>query len=107
MCRHHNGASFSTYVALPFKDLEVTKGNELITDYNVGTANKRFCSNCGTPLFNTNEKYPGVCMVYFGTLNTVNDLRPKVNVWCENKLSWVDNISKILSMAQGVESKNE
>ena len=102
MCRHHNGASFSTYVVLPIKALEVRNGKELISEYKVGTGNKRFCSNCGTPLFNTNEKYPGACMIYLGTLNTVTDLLPKVNVWCESKLGWVDAISDIQSVSQGV-----
>ena len=102
MCRHHNGASFSTYVVLPIKALEVRNGKELISEYEVGTGNKRFCSNCGTPLFNTNEKYPGACMIYLGTLNTVTDLLPKVNVWCESKLGWVDAISDIQSVSQGV-----
>ena len=106
MCRSHNGAAFSSYAALPFKALEVTKGSDLISEYRFGTGIKRFCRNCGTPLFNTNEIYPGACMIFLGTLNNVSDLVPRVNVWCESKLKWVDSLSEISNLPQGIQSKN-
>ena len=84
MCRSINGASFSTYAALSFHSLDITQGNEAIHEYALGTGIKRFCKQCGTPLFNTNDKYPGACMIYIGTLNSIDDLNPGVNVWCDS-----------------------
>ena len=106
MCRDHNGSSFSTYAALPYRDLEITKGNELIGEYKLGSGIKRFCKNCGTPLLNTNEKYPGACMIYLGTLNSISDLIPRINIWCDNKLSWIDEIVKIPCLPESIESKS-
>ena len=102
MCKRHNGTSFSTYAVLPCKDLEITKGNNLISRYIAGTGQKHFCKTCGTPIYNSNEKYPGACMVFLGTLKSPESYVPKVNVWCESKLPWVDHLAEIPGLEQGV-----
>jgi hypothetical protein len=105
-CKRHSGSPFSTYAVLPFKDLEICKGAEHIGEYLAGTGKKRFCKNCGTPLFNTSENYPGACMVYLGTLSAPGKLTPKVNIWCDSQLEWVNKLSEILSLPQGIVRKN-
>lgn len=102
MCRRHNGSAFSTYAALAFSALEITKGEELLAKYAAGTGLKHFCKHCGTPLYNTNEKYAGACMIYFGSLHPSSEIRPQVNVWCENQLTWVSNVAEIPSLPQGI-----
>lgn len=104
-CRSHSGAAFSTYAALPHASLEITKGQEKLSHFPMSDGKKHFCSQCGTPIFNLNKKYPGACMVYLGTLRKARDLTPTINVWCESKLAWVDTVSSIRSLAQGVASK--
>ncbi len=105
-CRSHSGAAFSTYVALPYTSLEITHGKDKLISFRAGEGEKHFCSLCGTPIFNLNNKYPGACMVYFGTLDNSRDITPKVNVWSESKLEWVESLASIQSVAQGVEKKN-
>ena len=102
MCRKHNGSAFSTYAALPFKSLQITQGDALIKHYSLDIAKKHFCNKCGTPLYNTNDHYPGACMIYSGTLNTSNTLTPGINVWCESQLAWLNELSAISSLPQGV-----
>ena len=104
-CRSHSGAAFSSYAALPFASLEFTKGQEKLNAFPIGDGKKHFCRECGTPIFNVNNKYPGACMVYLGTLEKARDIIPMVNVWCESKLGWVDTLSSIHSLAQGIERK--
>jgi len=105
-CRSHSGSAFSTYAALPYTSFDITKGQEKLSHFQTGDGNKHFCSVCGTPIFNLNKKYPGACMVYLGTLKTARDVTPTINVWCESKLGWVDTISSIRSLAQGIERNN-
>lgn len=105
-CRSHSGAAFSSYAALPFASLEFTKGKESLSAFQIVDGEKHFCRECGTPIFNINNKYPGACMVYLGTIENARDITPMVNVWCESKLGWVDSLSSIHSLAQGVERKN-
>ncbi|MBY0577126.1 MAG: GFA family protein [Gallionellaceae bacterium] len=104
-CRSHSGAAFSTFAVVPFASLEIAKGKEKISAFQFGGGEKHFCGTCGTPIFNVNKKYPGLCMIYLGTLEKAGDITPAVNIWCESKLGWVDTLSSIHSLAQGPERK--
>lgn len=104
-CRSLNGSAFSTYAALPYRSLKITRGRERLGCYQKKEGKKYFCSLCGTPIFNVNSRYPGACMIYFGTLDEAQDIRPMINVWCESKLEWVDRVSSIRSVDRGVERK--
>jgi len=99
-CRSHSGAAFSTYAALPYANLEIIQGQEQLRTYEVNEGKKHFCGHCGTPLFNLNNKFPGACMIYLGTLENSATLTPKLNVWCESQLDWIDQITSIHSCAQ-------
>ena len=105
ICRGHNGSAFSTYAVLPFKSLKITQGKSLISKYRLKSASKHFCGNCGTPIFNTSDNYPGACMIYLGTLFSSNNLTPAVNVWSESQLAWLSSLSTITSLPQGVPTK--
>ena len=101
MCRQMNGSAFSSYAVIPRKFL-VLSGDDNVAEYQVTeAARKHFCRKCGTPLFNTNEKYPGACMVYLGTLAGNERHLPSLNVFCESMLGWVENIGSIAKIEQG------
>ncbi len=105
VCRSHTGAAFASYAVLPQESLEITRGREKVGSFAFREGKKHFCSVCGTPLFNVNARYQGLCMVYLGTLQKAGDIPPKLNIWCESKLPWVDFVSTIPSRDQGVEKK--
>ncbi|WP_442499709.1 GFA family protein [Methylobacter sp. sgz302048] len=104
-CRSHSGAAFSTYVALPHSALEITSGHDSLHSFQIRGVKKHFCRECGTPIFNLNDKYPGACMVYFGTFERSRDIFPQVNVWCESRLGWIDSLPSLTSVGRGVEEK--
>jgi len=93
MCKNHNGSAFSTYAIFLAKSFKITHGDELLSEYNANDGVKKFCRQCGTPLFNTHDKYPNVHMVYIGTLNSFEGLEPRANAWNENRLTWVSRVS--------------
>ena len=103
-CRKRNGGSYSTYCVVAQDDLKITQGQDCVAAYEVSDSGKKqFCLKCGTPLFNVNKRYPGVSMVYYGSLSENSGLSPAFNVYCDSKLAWVDNLPGIKSFAQGVE----
>jgi len=103
LCRDHSGTSLSTYAVFPHAAFELTSGEADLKHHNLGEqATKHFCSNCGTPIFNLNSKYPGACMVFFGTLDDFENNPPQINIWRESKLPWIDGIAEINSMTQGI-----
>ena len=99
-CRSHSGGAFATYAVLPLSDLELIEGEPKLSTFDAEEGKKHFCSSCGTPIFNINARYPGLCMVYFGTLAKNRDLSPRVNIWCESMLEWVDSIKSLPSFPQ-------
>ncbi|WP_083251100.1 GFA family protein [Acidihalobacter yilgarnensis] len=101
-CRSHSGAAFSTYAVFPQASLEITKGEDKLTCFQADEGRKYFCGVCGTPVFNLNNRYPGVCIMYFGTLENAKTISPAINAWCESKLGWVDALSSLPSTAQAV-----
>jgi hypothetical protein len=101
MCRKINGSAFSTYAVIPYKALFVS-GEESVAEYQVTDgARKHFCKKCGTPLFNINVKYPGVCMLYLGSLEESPTPAPSVNVFCESMLGWVEHVGEMTRIEQG------
>lgn len=50
---------------------------------------KHFCRHCGTPLFNSNKRYPGHRMVAVGSLDDPTVVTPTANIHCDSQLSWV------------------
>lgn len=102
-CRKHSGASFSTYVVIPEGALEIISGQELIASHGFREdAHKHFCRQCGSPIYNRNARYSGLCMVYIGGLSASEDLVPGVNIYCESQLAWIPAITKIRSFSQGI-----
>ncbi|MBI3283901.1 MAG: GFA family protein [Burkholderiales bacterium] len=102
-CRSMNGGAFSSYVVIAGDQLTITSGAEQMRQYAVSEhINKHFCPTCGTPVFNSNPvTYPGLNMLYLGTLEQAAKLPPTVNIFCDSKLAWVDALAALPSFAGG------
>jgi hypothetical protein len=102
MCRLMNGTAYSTYAVIPLDSLVVVKGQDRLSKYQVTEgAVKHYCKDCGTPLFNSNSiKYPGLAMLYLGSLMGSDAIVPMVNIYSESKLPWVDNVAEFRSFDQ-------
>lgn len=105
LCRKLTGASFNTYVGVKSEGFNVTKGEDNIAVYNKPdtTVSKHFCKTCGTPLFNVNPKYGDIKIVYFGSLTEDNGLTPNMNIFCDNKVEWLDTLFDCPNNPQGPE----
>jgi hypothetical protein len=103
-CRTMNGSAFSTYVAVLDEGFTMICGDDKLKSYPVTTnAQKCFCTNCGTPIFNINpNKYNGLKIVYFGTIQDLKAVVPKANIYCESMLEWVDHLNSIKSFPQTI-----
>ena len=100
LCRKINGSAFSTYVAVADDDFEILQGeprNNRISS----NAEKNFCGNCGTPLFNRNPKYAGLTILHLGSIDEPLGLAPTYNIYTESKLDWLESIPDITSLEQG------
>lgn len=100
MCRSMSGHAFASYVVVRDVDC-VTDGTEGLTEYAVTErATKHFCSRCGTAVFNTNPStYPGVLILYLGTVKGHEQLRPQANIFSDSMLPWVEQLATIKSFS--------
>lgn len=107
-CRKHSGAAFSTYVAVPEEAFEITSGADSLATFPFGEdAQKHFCKQCGTPLFNKNPRYPGLCIIYLGAIADSSTLTPTANIYCDSQLSWVSSIAELRAFPQGIVRHSE
>jgi len=101
MCRIHNGSAFSSYVIARRDGFILNDEAKRLTRYHKDNVAKYFCADCGTPIYNSHDNYDSIFLVYLGALQETREMRPGINVWCENQLPWVTEISAIKSVAQG------
>lgn len=96
-CRRMSGAPLSSYVVVLDRELTVTQGTEQLRDYAAtDNATRYFCTTCSTPLFNRNIVYPGLAMLYLGTLEDGPPLAPTRNIYRESKLPWIDSVAELV-----------
>lgn len=105
-CRRRNGASFSTYCVVPQSSFTVERGQDHIGVYGANeVGNKHFCKQCGSPLYNFNNRYPDMFMVYYGGVEAHTELTPRFNIYCESKLPWINGIAEIRSFEQAMQRR--
>ncbi len=90
-CRGLTGAAFATYFVVAAKCFRLRRGDELLKSYTPREQVARhFCGTCGTPIFNTNTKYPALRMVYYGCIDFDEAPVPNTNIFCRSRLPWVE-----------------
>jgi len=51
---------------------------------------RRFCGDCGSPIYSLLVEPAGVIAVKAGTLDDRSGVTPNVEAWCEHKQPWVN-----------------
>ena len=108
-CSKAHGAAFTTLLFIPLANLAITEGKEFLKSYHVENLNadRCFCSECGTRLFNFLPSL-GRANVVVATLNTNEELRPLAHVNTESKCTWFqinDGLPQFLSTPSPAEFK--
>lgn len=93
-CQRHSGSSFSVNVGVPVDGLRVT-GDALKTVQTVGSGSgrpreRKFCGECGSPLYVVLEELPELAFIKAGTLDDRSEVIPTVEIWCDRAQPWVE-----------------
>lgn len=51
---------------------------------------RRFCGNCGSPIFSEMIEPAGIVALKVGTLDDKSGIAPVAEAWCVSKQPWVD-----------------
>lgn len=107
LCRKMNCSAFSSYVVIRESGYKLISGQDNIASYKRSqNATKSFCRICGTPIYNSNPtQYPGLKILYLGTLENAEQINIDANIFCDTRLDWVKGINGIPSFKQTTHSE--
>lgn len=90
-CQVSTGSAFGTFTVVKDKDFKPTgtaKSYSCKADSG-RTITRFFCATCGSSLYSTLEKAPGVVVINVGTLEGGGELMPQRHTWVKRKHAWV------------------
>ena len=90
-CQRQSGSAFSLIVAVPTGAVTVTGEPKTFADTaDSGAAvDRKFCPECGSPIFTVVVATPELTFIKAGTLDDVSALAPQFEVWCQSAQPWV------------------
>ncbi len=103
-CQRQGGSAFS--VNLIVHESQMTVVGDLSTFEDRGENNdavyvyRRFCGQCGSPIYSALVSPAGILAVKAGTLDDRSDVTPNVEAWCEHKQPWVQLPAMATSLAR-------
>lgn len=93
-CQRQSGAAFSINIALDENAFHLngdTVGEFETTSEETQTpVQRKFCTNCGSPIISVIGSMPGVIAIKAGTMNDTSWVAPEAEVWSRSKQGWVD-----------------
>ena len=88
-CRKHSGAPASVFVAFTRDAITMSQGQ--ITKFSSSPGVHRgFCSRCGSTLTCENDRYPGETHFHVGAFDRADELKPKGEIFPEERLTWLN-----------------
>lgn len=89
-CRTAQGGAFAANVPVAADSFLIEKGLELLTSYELSPGKfRRFCRNCGLPIYSNLASKPDVVRVRAGLL-VDPDLKGAYHFYVDSKCSWAD-----------------
>ncbi|KAF8585694.1 hypothetical protein K439DRAFT_1388061, partial [Ramaria rubella] len=100
-CKKYTGTVFTMNVVFPAARTQTHRlisGEELITVYHDTTQDsgnvllRHFCSNCGSPLFNTNGDFGRTMAVFYSALDGFiheSQVGPEIEYYAKDRVRWL------------------
>jgi hypothetical protein len=87
-CQRQSGSAFSIVAAVPKADFELGGETRVFMDVSDSgrPVARHFCPECGSPILSTIAPMPDMVLIKAGTLDTVAELTPSIEVFCEYAL---------------------
>ncbi|KAI5206425.1 hypothetical protein E4T39_02459 [Aureobasidium subglaciale] len=114
-CRKITASMFASNFLVKNDALKHVRGEDKLTKYStsesIGTGNTMtnyFCSVCGTLMYRRSSGFPDVAIPRIGTVDDQSlhetKLKPQVEVFCKNRVAWIDGIGGVEKSTQGQEA---
>ncbi len=103
-CQRQSGSVFSLNLVMREADYE--QSGETMVYVDTGDSGKpvyrHFCGRCGSGIFSKTALLPGKVVVKAGTLDSLEELQPKVEIYTDRAVKWVTPVAGAARFAQNV-----
>jgi hypothetical protein len=97
LCRKNSGTAFATNGFVNNSEFEITRGQELLAKFSFKPGrNRYFCSNCGSPVYSSNDTDPKRIRIRLGILDSDISERPISHNFVSSKANWEDLDAKLV-----------
>lgn len=87
-CRRHTGSAVATFVGVEKDRFTLTTGEFGTIESSPGVY-RSFCATCGTPMAYERDELPGEVHLYLGTFEHPEKMSPTLEVFCRERLPWL------------------
>ncbi|KIJ51299.1 hypothetical protein M422DRAFT_223796 [Sphaerobolus stellatus SS14] len=94
-CKRYTGTVFTTNVVFPAQSHRILTGEDLVKTYvdeaqdSGNSIPRHFCSNCASPLFNTNGDFGRTMAVFYSALDGFEHKPPEIEYYSKDRTSWL------------------
>ena len=89
LCRKNSGTAFATNGFINSAEFEIIAGKEKLTTFSFKPGrNRHFCTNCGSPVYSSNDQDPARFRIRLGILDSEITERPISHNFVSSKANW-------------------
>ena len=90
-CQKVSGGPYATAVLVPKRAITINGTTKAfaVKGESGYTVTRRFCPECGTPLFSELSAHPDLFAIKQGSLDERSTTRPTMNIWTSSAQPWV------------------
>lgn len=103
-CQKQSGSVFSFNLVMRESDYQQQGETTVFVD--TGDSGKpvhrHFCARCGSPMYATTALSPGKVVVKAGTLDSLDGLQPKTEIYTDHAVQWLAPVAGTARFAQNL-----
>ena len=103
-CQRQSGSLFSLNLVVREADYEQFGETSIYVDSGDSghRVHRHFCGRCGSPISVQTNLMPGKIVVKAGTLDRLEGLQPKIEIYADHAVEWLEPVAGAQRFAQNV-----
>jgi len=103
-CQRQSGSVFSFNLVIREADYEQSGVTKVYVDKGDSgqPVHRHFCGSCGSAIFATTALSPGKVVVKAGTLDSLEGLQPKTEIYTDHAVTWLAPVAGAARFAQNI-----
>jgi hypothetical protein len=91
LCRKNSGTAYATNGFINTTDFEIVSGDNCLTTFAFKSGrNRHFCTQCGSPVYSSNDQDPSRLRIRLGIIDSDISEKPISHNFVTSKANWED-----------------